>query len=181
MGGLDWAWKDPDNKDTGKVFNKPKPIFGRKRKKKARKQAKKNLQRLPGDEFYVSKEWRTVRYRVIKKYAGACMACGRTKKDHGIVIHVDHIKPRSIYPDLALTYDNLQLLCEDCNLGKSNKCEIDWRPKEMREQKNIIDIYTQLLNRLSELSDSQSKKLQSALSKEMMARTKKAKESNNAK
>ena len=172
---LDWAWKDPDNKEVKKVANSPKPIFGKKRRKKARKQARKNLNRLPGTDFYVSKEWRTVRYRVIKKHGGSCMACGRSKKVHGIVIHVDHIKPRSIYPDLALTYDNLQLLCEDCNLGKSNKCEIDWRPEEMNEQKDITYICTQLLNRLSELSDSQGKKLQSALSKEMMARAKKLK------
>ena len=108
------------------------------------------------------------------------MACGRSKKIHGIVIHVDHIKPRSIYPDLALTYDNLQLLCEDCNLGKGNKCEIDWRPEEMNEQQDISVIYSQLLNRLIELSDSQGKALQSALSKEMTARAKKVKGANNA-
>lgn len=172
---LDWAWKDPDNKESVNIMNKPKPIFGKKRRKKARKQARKNLNRLPGTDFYVSKEWRKVRYRVIQKHGASCMACGRSKKVHGIVIHVDHIKPRSIYPDLALTYDNLQLLCEDCNLGKGNRCEIDWRPEEMTEQRDIEIIYLQLLNRVSELSDEQGKKLQSALSKEMTARAKKAK------
>jgi hypothetical protein len=42
-------------------------------------------------------------------------------------MHVDHIKPRSKYPDLELSRQNLQVLCEDCNLGKSNKYEDDWR------------------------------------------------------
>jgi len=46
---------------------------------------------------------------------------------HGIVIHVDHIKPRSRYPELSLEIENLQVLCEDCNMGKSNVFETDWR------------------------------------------------------
>jgi 5-methylcytosine-specific restriction endonuclease McrA len=58
------------------------------------------------------------------------MLCGRSKRKHGVVIHVDHIKPKSKYPELALEYNNLQLLCEDCNLGKSNKYETDYRPEE---------------------------------------------------
>lgn len=56
------------------------------------------------------------------------MACGRSKKEHGIVIHVDHIQPRSKRPELALCFENLQLLCADCNLGKSNTDNTDWRP-----------------------------------------------------
>lgn len=176
MAVLDWAWKDPDNKEQVKYVKCTKLTYSRKAKKKQRKQNRKNLNRSQSTDFYVSKEWRKVRYRVIQKHGGSCMACGRSKKVHGIVIHVDHIKPRSIYPDLALSFNNLQLLCEDCNLGKGNKCEIDWRPEEMNDPKNIDVIYQQLLNRLSELSDSQGKALQSALSKEMMARKKKAKE-----
>jgi 5-methylcytosine-specific restriction endonuclease McrA len=44
------------------------------------------------------------------------------------VMHVDHIKPRSKYPHLALRESNLQVLCEACNLGKGNWDETDWRP-----------------------------------------------------
>lgn len=83
--------------------------------------------RQSSDGFYRSKEWRTLRYQAIKKYGGACSACGRTAAKHGIVIHVDHIKPRSKYPHLALRLDNLQTMCDECNLAKSNTDEIRWR------------------------------------------------------
>lgn len=72
--------------------------------------------------FYDSREWRELRYKVIKKHGRSCMACGSVER-----IHVDHIKPRSKYPELELDINNLQILCEDCNLGKSNIDETDWR------------------------------------------------------
>lgn len=81
----------------------------------------------PGDAFYTSQRWRKLRYEFLKGCAGACEACGRSRQSHGVVLHVDHIKPRSKYPDLALEVTNLQALCEDCNLGKGNRDTIDWR------------------------------------------------------
>ena len=72
--------------------------------------------------FYQTREWRSVRYDVLKASDGKCALCGRSKQD-GIVLHVDHIKPRSKYPDMELAPSNMQVLCEDCNMGKSNK---DW-------------------------------------------------------
>jgi 5-methylcytosine-specific restriction endonuclease McrA len=36
----------------------------------------------------------------------------------GNPLHVDHIKPRSKFPRLAIDINNLQVLCADCNLGK---------------------------------------------------------------
>lgn len=77
--------------------------------------------------FYQSREWRALRYQALKKYGGACSACGRSAAKHGVVIHVDHIRPRSKYPHLALRLDNLQLLCHECNLAKGNRDEIKWR------------------------------------------------------
>jgi hypothetical protein len=77
--------------------------------------------------FYESREWRELRYEVIKKFGGACQACGATAKSSGRPIHVDHIKPRSKFPELELVFENLQILCEDCNLGKSWKDATDWR------------------------------------------------------
>lgn len=77
------------------------------------------------NSFYLSYEWRRVRYEAIKKYGRACMACGNTTGP----AHVDHIKPRSKFPELELDIANLQILCEACNMGKSNKFSDDWRPK----------------------------------------------------
>lgn len=81
---------------------------------------------LPGKKFYNSPEWRGLRYLVLEKYGNECMCCGSGPKN-GKVIHVDHIRPRSLYPEFALDFNNLQILCEDCNIGKSNKFEKDWR------------------------------------------------------
>ena len=79
------------------------------------------------DEFLRSYPWRVLRMRVLTKYGGRCQACGATAQD-GVRIQVDHIKPRRDYPALALVESNLQVLCEDCNHGKSNWDTTDWRP-----------------------------------------------------
>jgi len=76
-------------------------------------------------DFYQSRGWLEVRHDVLKRYGGRCMLCGDQKSG----MHVDHIKPRSKYPELALDINNLQVLCRDCNLGKSNRDQTDWRPK----------------------------------------------------
>lgn len=81
----------------------------------------------PGKVFYISDEWRAVRYQALKSSDGKCQLCGRSKRDHGVILHVDHIKARSKHPELAFDLNNLQILCEDCNLGKSNKDDTDWR------------------------------------------------------
>ena len=78
------------------------------------------------DGFYETREWRELRYKALVKHGAACQCCGATRSD-GIKLHVDHIKPRSKFPSLQLELSNLQILCEDCNLGKSNKDQTDWR------------------------------------------------------
>lgn len=76
--------------------------------------------------FYQSIEWRKVRYEVLREQKGKCQCCGRSAKD-GVVLNVDHIIPLSKDWSKRLDKDNLQVLCEDCNLGKSNTDSIDWR------------------------------------------------------
>lgn len=79
-----------------------------------------------GKSFYKSDEWRSLRYAALREAGGKCQCCGqRPTKDNPL--HVDHIKPRSKWPWLSLDPDNLQVLCADCNLGKSNTDCIDWR------------------------------------------------------
>lgn len=80
------------------------------------------------DNFYRSRDWLDLRYRVLSKYGHRCKLCGLTNRE--TILHVDHIKPRSKYPHLQLDEDNLQVLCEKCNLGKSNKYEDDFRDGE---------------------------------------------------
>ena len=69
-------------------------------------------------EFYATKEWRSLRWEVLSKSDGRCAMCGHTAQTSGRSMHVDHIEARSKRPDLELHIANLQVLCEDCNLGK---------------------------------------------------------------
>ena len=55
------------------------------------------------------------------------MCCGKTPFD-GVLMNVDHIKPRKTHPQLALEFDNLQVLCNICNKDKGNKHTTDYRP-----------------------------------------------------
>ena len=73
--------------------------------------------------FYGTDAWRTLRYQILKKHGYRCMACGVSKG----TMHVDHIKPRSKFPELSLEESNLQVLCEPCNMGKGTRDQTDWR------------------------------------------------------
>lgn len=94
-------------------------------------EAKRQVRRVTSKAFLESFEWRRLRMEVLKRYGARCMCCGATPAD-GVKMHVDHIKPRRKYPELALDPDNLQVLCEECNHGKGNWDETDWRPAEAK-------------------------------------------------
>ena len=91
-----------------------KSIFVKKKKKRKEK------------GFYFTSEWRELRYKALLLHGRKCMCCGAAPPY--VTLHVDHIKPRSKHPELQLDISNLQVLCEDCNLGKSNKDKTDFRP-----------------------------------------------------
>ena len=85
------------------------------------------------DEFYSSWEWRTLRMETIKRYGTTCQCCGAAPGHTGsggkpTKIVVDHIKPISRYWTLRLDPENLQILCDECNQGKGNWDETDFRP-----------------------------------------------------
>jgi hypothetical protein len=64
-------------------------------------------------------------WSVLARDNWTCCSCGRTSKDEGIILEVDHIIPRSKGGTDDL--DNLQTLCKKCNIGKSNKDDTDLR------------------------------------------------------
>ena len=78
------------------------------------------------DEFYASWEWKRLRYDFLKDKARRCGCCGRSPDD-GVAVNVDHIKPIRHHWRLRLDYNNLQILCSDCNMGKGSRDETDWR------------------------------------------------------
>lgn len=70
--------------------------------------------------------WTKIRYQTLVLHGGRCQCCGSSAKN-GAALCVDHIKPVSRYPEFALDINNLQVLCEQCNAGKSAWNETDWR------------------------------------------------------
>lgn len=93
------------------------------------KKVKRAEEYINSNEFLKSFEWRRKRFEALDKYGRKCMCCGATP-EAGAKIHVDHIKPRKLYPELALDINNLQILCHECNHGKGNKYETDFRSLE---------------------------------------------------
>ncbi len=58
-----------------------------------------------------------LRYEILRRDGHRCKACGSSADDGPL--HVDHIVPVS--KGGATTRENLQTLCQACNLGKSNR------------------------------------------------------------
>lgn len=112
--------------NNGKIIKPIQKYFTNGSKVRNPKNKFKNEYREKALNFYSSREWRSLRYEVLKENGGRCCLCGRSAKD-GVVLHVDHIIPLSKDWSKRLDKDNLQVLCEDCNIGKSNKDMIDWR------------------------------------------------------
>jgi 5-methylcytosine-specific restriction endonuclease McrA len=78
------------------------------------------------DAFLQSYEWRKLRMEALKLHGARCQCCGATPAT-GAIMNVDHIKPRRLFPAKALDLSNLQVLCHECNHGKGNWDQTDWR------------------------------------------------------
>lgn len=73
-------------------------------------------------KFYTTPDWRALRASVIRRQGRICRRCGmeiNSRRD----VTVDHIKPRSRYPELALDFSNLRVLCRSCNSSKGISVE----------------------------------------------------------
>lgn len=64
------------------------------------------------------------RYSVLHRAGFKCQACGlKPNPDNNVVLHIDHIIPYSYGGSNNM--DNLQVLCSQCNISKSNRFSID--------------------------------------------------------
>ncbi len=61
--------------------------------------------------------WR-LRAMVLMKDGAKCKLCGATPQDGNTKLHVDHITPWARGGETV--FENLQILCEKCNIGKSD-------------------------------------------------------------
>jgi 5-methylcytosine-specific restriction endonuclease McrA len=68
-------------------------------------------------DFLETSEWKRLRYSILERDGFRCTICGRDSAD-GVKLQVDHLKPRSLYPELEKDPANLATKCADCNLGK---------------------------------------------------------------
>jgi hypothetical protein len=61
-----------------------------------------------------------LRYKVLKRDDFRCVKCGRSPAmSPGLELHVDHVVPWASGGETVI--ENLQCLCAECNLGKSNR------------------------------------------------------------
>jgi hypothetical protein len=77
------------------------------------------LYKLIGEKTSVTDEGQVdqrLRAQIIHSAHGRCQMCGRTIKEHGISLVVDHMKPREW--DGTNDAENLWAICETCNGGK---------------------------------------------------------------
>lgn len=62
----------------------------------------------------------SLRYEVLKRDGFRCVKCGRSPAtEAGVQLHVDHVLPWANGGETV--FANLQCLCSECNLGKSNR------------------------------------------------------------
>lgn len=114
-----------------KDWTQPKIIkTAKKRVTRSERKSRKRRARAARTKNYIGcgdKKWQKLRYQALKEYGRTCMLCRTTEG----AMHVDHIKPKSKYPELAYEYSNLQILCADCNVGKGADDETDYRPSSL--------------------------------------------------
>jgi 5-methylcytosine-specific restriction endonuclease McrA len=76
-------------------------------------------------DFYASWEWKRLSFDVKQTRGRVCECCGA--RAPAVKIITDHIKPLRKYWHLRLDRTNLQVLCDDCNMGKGSRDETDFR------------------------------------------------------
>ena len=77
-----------------------------------------DLPEMESYRFLRPRKW----WQVLSRDRYTCRLCGRSAERHGVVLHVDHIVPRSKGGTDEM--DNLRTLCMKCNLGRSNLEEV---------------------------------------------------------
>ena len=87
-------------------------------------------------KFRSSLAWRRARYAALAANAqrnggtARCELCGAAAAP-GKPLHVDHIEAVSKNRARRFDKENLQVMCEDCNIGKLNGPAADFRPTEL--------------------------------------------------
>ena len=94
--------------------------------------------------FYSSKAWQDCRNEYAKRAHHLCEDCLRRGiyRPGEIVHHKIELDPVNIEkPEIALNFDNLELLCRDCHAARHDQCggrwaEVNKRKRDARSKKN---------------------------------------------
>lgn len=123
--------------------------------RKPRKAKRETPTRDRKDEFYRSWDWKQLRFQVLKLQGRICQCCGATAGSRDangkpVKIVVDHIKPISKHWELRLQRSNLQVLCDDCNMGKGAWDQTDFRSSPPRKKKKPSDLDPAIIEQLTD-------------------------------
>lgn len=85
------------------------------------------------NDFYSSRIWKSCKKAYISQAKGLCEQCLKNGKitPGEFVHHKIHLTPETVDdPNIALNFDNLELLCRDCHAAEHRKYERRYRVDE---------------------------------------------------
>lgn len=99
---------------------------------------------ITGGNLLSTRTWRELRCEIIRRDGRVCqeLHCHRTIP-LDFDLHIDHIRPRSVFPELSLDPSNLRVLCRTCNFKKAAhfQCEgqegFNWQRAD--EPKSLVN------------------------------------------
>jgi hypothetical protein len=104
----------------GKYIGEKNPFYGKKHSEETKKKIRDTIashgSRFGENSFVWKGGASLLKGKAIKRDDYTCQKCGLRDKE---IIIVDHIKPKSIYPELKDLLENLQCLCPNCHARKT--------------------------------------------------------------
>lgn len=125
-------WSTKDMMETDGIYSKPQHRERKEAQKALKDVAGPHPQAAPASirlgfeakrKFLESTAWKQLRLAVIMECGRRCCCC----RDDQSTIHVDHIIPMHVAPEIRLKPWNLQTLCSACNEAKSWTVIRNWR------------------------------------------------------
>ncbi len=78
---------------------------------------------------------RWTKMQALKRDDYTCQECGLQDRE---VVQVDHIKPKSLFPELATALGNLTTLCANCHMRKTRRNR-EWHPSVAIANHQLIE------------------------------------------
>ena len=99
-------------------WNKGKQHSDDTRKKISESRQKNPLLGNKNPNYKHGNDWKTLRNIILERDDYTCQECRWCEPD---IMQVDHIQPKSIYPELQYELNNLECLCPNCHARKTIK------------------------------------------------------------